>query len=105
MKKVTDRSSFPIYQLKITLRDSKPPIWRRIIIPSYATLLDLHYVTQAAMGWANSHLHQFIIGKIFYSLPDEEGDLIRQIPDRDEAIEIKSWQLSNSAPPMPSRRQ
>jgi len=59
----------PIYQLKITLRDSKPPIWRRVLVPGDIALGELHYVIQIAMGWYNSHLHQFIVGDLYYSNP------------------------------------
>jgi hypothetical protein len=46
--------------LKITLLNSKPPIWRRVLVPSGIELEDLHDVIQAAFGWHNCHLHQFI---------------------------------------------
>ena len=49
------------YQLKIALRGSKPPIWRRILVPGDITLDVLHNVIQIAMGWTNSHLHSFEI--------------------------------------------
>jgi hypothetical protein len=49
-----------IHELKITLRGSKPPIWRRFTVPSNIRLSDLHYTIQIVMGWLNSHLHQFI---------------------------------------------
>jgi hypothetical protein len=49
-----------IYQLKITLEHSKPPIWRRILVPSEVSLGKFHFIIQIAMGWTNSHLHQFI---------------------------------------------
>lgn len=50
-----------IYHLRITLRDSKPPIWRRVAVPSHIKLGQLHEVIQIAMGWTNSHLHQFVL--------------------------------------------
>jgi Plasmid pRiA4b ORF-3-like protein len=50
-----------IYQFKITLLDVKPTIWRRIQVPD-CTLENLHDHVQTAMGWTNSHLHQFDIG-------------------------------------------
>lgn len=50
-----------VHQLKVTLQDSKPLVWRRISVPSHWTLGALHYVLQFAMGWTNSHLHQFFI--------------------------------------------
>jgi len=65
-----------IYQLKVTLKDIRPPIWRRIQVYSNTPLLELHAILQAAMGWFDSHLHQFVVGKTYYGLPDidEFGD-------------------------------
>jgi len=48
-----------IYQLKITLNDIAPPIWRRIQVPSTCTFWDLHSYIQDAFGWTNRHMHQF----------------------------------------------
>ena len=45
-----------IVSLKVTLRDIKPPIWRRLLVPGTMTLGDLHQAIQAAMGWDNDHL-------------------------------------------------
>lgn len=50
-----------IYTLRITLRDTKPPIWRRVAVPSDITLGQLHEVIQIAMGWTDSHLHHFML--------------------------------------------
>lgn len=57
------RPSNKTYQLKITLADSCPPIWRRLLVPGHITLLDLHDLIQVSMGWTNSHLHHFILKK------------------------------------------
>ncbi|MDP9312438.1 MAG: plasmid pRiA4b ORF-3 family protein [Chloroflexota bacterium] len=59
-----------IYQLKVTLHDSKPPIWRRVQVPSDITLSKLHDILQIVMGWTDSHLHQFIVGQTYYGIPD-----------------------------------
>lgn len=48
-----------IYQFKITLDGVKPPIWRRIQVPESYTFYDLHIAIQDAMGWLDSHLHEF----------------------------------------------
>jgi len=48
-----------ICQLRVTLNGSKPPIWRKLAVPSDVVLADLQEVIQIAMGWTNSHLHQF----------------------------------------------
>jgi len=60
------RSAKPadIYELKITLRGSKPPIWRSVAVPSYIRLSDLHKVIQTGFGWDNYHLHQFIVPNV-----------------------------------------
>jgi hypothetical protein len=52
-----------IYQLKVTLEQIKPAIWRRLHVPSDITLSKLHSVLQDALGWTNSHLHQFVVGE------------------------------------------
>jgi hypothetical protein len=58
-----------IYQLKITLRNFKPPIWRRVLTPGKFTLHKLHKIIQIAMGWTDSHLHHFLIDGVYYSCP------------------------------------
>ncbi len=69
------RSQVPIYQLKVTLRDSKPPIWRRFQVSADITLYKPHQVLQTVMGWTDSHLHQFIVDGGYYGQPDPEYDL------------------------------
>jgi len=61
-----------IYQIKVTLNDSKPPIWRRVLVPDSISLHQLHTILQIVMGWTNSHLHQFIIDDEYYGEPEEE---------------------------------
>ena len=58
-----------IYQLKVTLRDSHPPIWRRLRVPGNSTLYTLHQILQVAMGWTDSHLHEFTVGETSYRPP------------------------------------
>jgi hypothetical protein len=50
-----------LIQLKLTLNDSKPAIWRRIIVHRATSLFELHHIIQIAMGWTNSHLFQFFV--------------------------------------------
>ena len=68
-------STAPVYQLKVTLKDSSPRIWRRILVSGDASLAKLHRILQVAMGWSNSHLHLFMIHRKQYSAPDEEREL------------------------------
>ena len=62
----------PLYQIKITLARSKPPIWRRVIVRADMPLNRFHDVIQRVMGWTNSHLHQFVLGRTFYGKPNPE---------------------------------
>jgi len=58
--------------LKITLRGLRPPVWRRVRVAGDTTLRMLHHVIQAAMGWHDSHLHEFEIGNRRYGEPDDD---------------------------------
>ena len=89
------RSSELIYQLKITLRDSKPPIWRRVLIPGTFSLYKLHNVIQIAMGWTNSHLHQFIINDQYYSIPSPD--------DMEPVVDERRYSVSRIASHMARR--
>jgi hypothetical protein len=62
----------PLYQLKITLKRSDPPIWRRVVVRQNMPLSRFHGVIQRVMGWTDSHLHQFIAGNTYYGTPDPE---------------------------------
>lgn len=62
-----------IYQLKILLRDIEPPIWRRIQVPGNISLMDLHFILQIAMGWTDSHLHEYQIAGERYGMHFDRG--------------------------------
>ena len=64
----------PTSRCKVTLRDARPAIWRRIDVPSDATLADVHHILQVAMGWTDSHLHQFEHAGVVYAPPNPEFD-------------------------------
>jgi len=55
MKKKFDK----VYQFRITLKGTKPPIWRRIQVTETYTFWDLHVAIQDAMGWGDYRLHEF----------------------------------------------
>ena len=65
-------SNEPIYQLKVTLKGIRPPIWRRVQVPSNTNLGKLHRILQVVMGWTDSHLHQFIVGDTYFGEPAPE---------------------------------
>jgi hypothetical protein len=67
-----------VLQLRITLLDVQPGVWRRIQIAGESTFWDLHVAIQNAMGWTDSHLHQFRVADpasgemISLGIPDDE---------------------------------
>jgi hypothetical protein len=70
-----------LYQLKITLFDTQPKIWRRILIPTSVTFWELHSAIQDVFHWNHTHLHQFhyedkILRKpLWFGIPTDEDDM------------------------------
>lgn len=64
------RASEYVYQMKVTLKGSKPPIWRRFQVPGNISLHKLHDILQVIMGWTNSHLYRFDIAGREFGEPD-----------------------------------
>ena len=71
-----------VYQFKITLQDTKPPVWRRVQV-SDCTLDKLHEHIQTAMGWTNSHLHHFRIDETHYGDPMLLQETFRELRYQD----------------------
>jgi hypothetical protein len=63
-----------VLSLKVTLRDARPPIWRRLLVADTMTLAHLHRAIQAAMGWMDSHMHGFDVGGRQYGVRHPEDD-------------------------------
>src|SRR3989344_5142404 len=84
-----------IYQIKITLKDSKPLIWRRFLVFSDISLYKLHKAIQIIMGWEDYHLHHFEVGRNFYGIPDPDFD--------DGTINGKGILLKDIVPKIPSQ--
>lgn len=53
-------------QIHVVIEGIAPPVWRRLVVPLNFTLAQLHPILQAAFGWTDSHLHQFVIGGLRY---------------------------------------
>ena len=67
-----------VISLKITLHESKPPIWRRILVPGSMHLGELHNAIVAVMDWNGGHLHGFDVGGEQYGDADEMDDVKRE---------------------------
>jgi Plasmid pRiA4b ORF-3-like protein len=65
-------SKIKIFQLKITLAGVHQPVWRRVLVPGEMTLAELHDIVQIAMGWTDSHLHEFELGDARYGTLDPD---------------------------------
>lgn len=77
-----------IIQLKISLDGVQPPIWRRLQVPGDISLFKLHFVFQIAMGWTNSHLHEFhIAGQYYGTLFEDEWEEREIRPESDYQLE------------------
>ena len=70
-----------VYQLKITLRDVRPPVWRRVQVED-CTLAELHEIIQVAMGWKFSHLYSFEVDGSEYGDPEMTGGELDMKSDR-----------------------
>ncbi len=71
---MTRKRTSNTYQLKIILKNTSPPIWRRILVPSDIKLDQFSAVLQVAMGWDGGHMHSFDSGGIEYGDPGFGGD-------------------------------
>ncbi|WP_052504474.1 plasmid pRiA4b ORF-3 family protein [Rossellomorea aquimaris] len=60
------------FQIKISIKGAKPPIWRRVLIPNTLSFHQLHEVIQTVMGWTNTHLYSFHGSPGVFECPDEE---------------------------------
>lgn len=50
------------FQVRVDLQGTKPPVWRRLVLPGDWMLPRVHEAIQVAMGWSDSHLHRFRTG-------------------------------------------
>ncbi len=81
-RRISSMENVPMYELKITLLNTS--VWRRVLVRGDVNLGLLHAIIQIALGWTNSHLHQFFIGKKVYTDPTTCDDMIFDEPDLDE---------------------
>jgi len=67
-KGTSGSKSTTVYQVKITLNDVDPPVWRRVQVGD-CSLAELHHIIQVCMGWENYHLYAFEVDGVEYSDP------------------------------------
>ena len=84
-----------IYSLKVTLDESQPEVWRKILVPGKFNLEKLHFVIQIVMGWENSHLHEFEIKGKRYINPDDDPDGMEGFPPSFSEKKVKIAEVLN----------
>ena len=62
-----------IFQFKLTLTDSSPEIWRRVLVPDECTLSDLHYLISYSFGWFDDSEHEFPDGSRLFAPRSKDG--------------------------------
>ena len=72
-----------IIQLKITIENSKPAIWRRVRVEKQTTFFELHHIIQIVFGWQNYHAYEFFIDNHKLGAPD---DYMKNVPSTDEGV-------------------
>lgn len=79
-----------IATLRIELKDSDPPIWRVVEVPTSITLKVLHDIVQVTMGWLDYHLWELVIDGQSYGLPMDEdwGTAPRKVASRTRLREV-----------------
>jgi hypothetical protein len=81
------RAAPKIYELYVELEGAKPPIWRRLLVPSTIRLHRLHDLLQLAMGWTHSHLHSFQIGERAFSMSGADLEKLQMLDEKKYTLE------------------
>lgn len=91
-------SPAPVYQLKLTLTEVTPPVWRRLRVRGNLSLERLHTVFQKALGWQDAHLHEWTVGGRRYGQPEPDE------PEYDVEVEKEGLLTLREAAPTEGTR-
>ena len=76
MEQKTNNKKYKYYEIKVSIRDTHPPVWRRLQIPEGITFHELNAIIQLAFGWSGYHAYSFEVGATLH----EEGTFI-ELPE------------------------
>jgi pRiA4b ORF-3-like protein len=62
-----------VYRLSVVINGVSPLIWRRLLVPTTATIAQLHTILQTVFGWGGEHLHRFVIHGTEYGISSVGG--------------------------------
>lgn len=94
-KPATNTTPQQMLQLRITLLNVKPSVWRRVMVSANLTFLQLHKVIQAAMGWEDCHLHEFEVGRERIGISSKEDSFLGDEPALPESKHRLGDMLAN----------
>ena len=83
-------TTIKVYQLKVSLRDISPLIWRRLLVTSETTIAHLHAMLQIVMGWEDAHLHRFRIHGKDYGIYRSGGIIFNDNP---QVVRLSAFRL------------
>ncbi len=78
MEQTTNNKKYKYYEIKVSIKNTHPPVWRRLQIPAGITFHELSAIIQLAFDWGGYHLYSFEInepiygGRIFIELLNED---------------------------------
>ena len=73
-KSNTKDKKYKSYIIKVTIKNTHPPVWRRLQIPAGITFHELNAIIQLAFNWSGYHLYSFEIGNLLIEIPDDIYD-------------------------------
>ena len=79
MEQKTNNKKYKYYEIKVSIRDTHPPVWRRLQIPEGITFHELNAIIQLAFDWCGYHAYNFEVGATLH----EEGVFI-ELPELDD---------------------
>jgi hypothetical protein len=82
-RKIHSNHPRPAYVLRVSIKETTPPIWRSLSVPADCTLGDLHEILQIAFGWDNDHMHSFTVNSVQYGMMDMDFDYGDDMADED----------------------
>lgn len=79
---------YTYYEIKVSIKDTHPPVWRRLQIPEGITFHELNAIIQLAFDWCGYHAYSFEVGATLYGM-----GIYIELPDIDDGwgdYEIKN---------------